>query len=157
MSSRERRFTTVVIKNSKGRVLVPLPFAPDDAWGPMPSHPVAGSVNGMGVRAVIEPLDAGWGIVLGPAWRRDCGIAPGDTVDVILEPEGPQRDDLADDLAAALAAEPTAAAFFDGLAQFYRNAYLKWIDGTKRRPDLRAARIADVVNLLKAGVKERPR
>jgi hypothetical protein len=152
-----RRFTAEVIKNPKGRVLVPLPFAPDDAWGPKLSHPVAGSVNGMGVRAVVEPIDVGWGIVLGPAWRRDCGIAPGDVVDVVLEPEGPQRHDLATDLADALAAEPDAAAFFDGLAQFYRNAYLKWIDGTKRRPDLRAARIAEVVELLKAGVKQRPR
>jgi hypothetical protein len=58
---------------------------------------------------------------------------------------------------AALAANPAAAAFFDTLAQFYRKAYLRWIDGTKRRPDLRAARIAEVVNLLEAGIKERPR
>lgn len=123
MTSRERRFTAVVVKNSKGRVLAPFPFAPDDACGPKPSHPVAGSVNGMGVCAVVEPIDAGWGIVLGPAWRRDCGIAPGDEVDVALAPEGSQRDDLAD-LAEALAAEPAAAAFFDGLAQYYRNAYL---------------------------------
>ena len=157
MSSRAGRFTATVIKNAKGRVLVPLPFAPDDAWGHKPAHPVAGSVNGMGVRAVVEPIDGGWGIVLGPAWRRDCGIKPGDAVDVVLEPEGPQRDDLADDIAAAMAAEPDASAFFDGLAQFYRNAYLRWIDATKQRPDLRAARIAEVVDLLKAGVKDRPR
>ena len=57
----------------------------------------------------------------------------------------------------APAAEPDAAAFFDGLAQFYRRAYLRWIDATKRRPDLRAERIVEVVNLLKAGIKERPR
>jgi hypothetical protein len=157
MASRARRFTTEVIQNKKKRVLVPLPFEPDEAWGPKPSHPVAGSVNGMGVRAVVEPIESGWGIVLGPAWRRDCGIAAGDVVDVVLEPEGPQRDDLADDLAAALAAEPDAAAFFDGLAQAYRNAYLRWIDATKRRPEVRAVRIAEVVALLKAGVKQRPR
>lgn len=157
MPDRTQRFTTIVIENARRRVLVPLPFEPDDAWGHKPAHPVAGTVNGMGVRAVVEAIDQGWGIVLGPAWRRDCGIAPGDTVDVVLHPEGPQRDDLADDIATALEAEPDAAAFFDGLAQFYRRAYLRWIDGTKRRPDLRAERIAEVVALLKAGVKERPR
>jgi hypothetical protein len=43
------------------------------------------------------------------------------------------------------------------LAQFYRKAYLRWIDATTRRPDVRAARIAEVVDLLAAGVKERPR
>ena len=57
----------------------------------------------------------------------------------------------------ALAADPAAGAFFDTLAQFYRKAYLRWIDSTTRRPDLRAARIAEVVGLLAAGVKQRPR
>ncbi len=75
---------------------------------------------------------------------------------MVLEPEGPQRDDLAADLATALAAEPRAADFFDSLAQFYRRAYLRYIDGTKRRPDVRAARIAEVVDLLAGGVKQRP-
>ena len=74
----------------------------------------------------------------------------------MLAPEGPQRDDLADDVAAALEAEPEAAAFFDSLAQFYRRAYLRWIDATKRRPDVRAERIAAMLELLKAGKKERP-
>jgi hypothetical protein len=31
------------------------------------------------------------------------------------------------------------------LAQFYRRAYLRWIDATKRSPDKRAARIAEMV------------
>ena len=39
---------------------------------------------------------------------------------------------------------------------FYRKAYLRWIDGTKRRPDVRARRIAEMVELLEAGRKERP-
>ena len=72
-----------------------------------------------------------------------------------LTPEGPQRADLAEDITAALAANPDAAAFFDTLAQFYRKAYLRWIDATTRHPDRRAARIAEVVDLLAAGVKER--
>lgn len=140
----------------KGRVLVPVPFDPDDVWGAKREHHVHGTVNGMGVRAVVESLAAGRGIVLGPAWRRDCGISPGDRVAVALAPEGPQRDDLAEDVAAALAAEPAAATFFDSLAQFYRKAYLRWIDATKRRPDVRAERIDEMVRLLKAGLKERP-
>lgn len=155
MNERVRTYTTTVVRDSKRRVMVPLPFEPDDAWGPKPSHPVAGSINGMPVRAVPESIESGWAILLGPAWRRDCGVSVGDTVEVALFPEGPQREDLADDIEAALAAEPQAAAFFDGLAQFYRNAYLRWIDATKRRPELREERIAEVVQLLKEGVKER--
>jgi bifunctional DNA-binding transcriptional regulator/antitoxin component of YhaV-PrlF toxin-antitoxin module len=152
----ERTFTTVVTTDRRRRVLVPVPFDPNEVWGRKPQHRVAGTVEGMGVRAVIEPLADGYGILLGPAWRRDCGIAPGDEVEVVLAPEGPQRDDLAPDVAAALDAEPEAAAFFDSLAQFYRRAYLRWIDATRRRPAVRAERIATMVELLKAGKKERP-
>ena len=149
-------FTTTVTTDGRRRVLVPVPFDPDEAWGRKREHHVHGTVDGMDVRAVIEPLAEGHGILLGPAWRRDCGIGPGRVVDVVLEPEGPQRGDLAADVAAALEAAPDAAVFFDSLAQFYRRGYLRWIDATKRRPDLRAARIAEMVGLLKAGHKQRP-
>ena len=94
--------------------------------------------------------------MLGPAWRRDCGLGVGAAVDVVLEPEGPQREDLAADVAEALTDDPQAGEFFDSLAQFYRRAYLRYIDATKRRPDQRAARIAEVVDLLGAGIKQRP-
>jgi uncharacterized protein YdeI (YjbR/CyaY-like superfamily) len=85
------------------------------------------------------------------------GLTVGDPVAVELSPEGPQRADLAEDIAAAFAASPPAAAFFDTLAQFYRKAYLRYIDATTRRPGVRAARIAEVVELCAAGRKERPR
>jgi uncharacterized protein YdeI (YjbR/CyaY-like superfamily) len=47
-----------------------------------------------------------------------------------------------------------AGEFFDSLAQFYRKAYLTWIDATKRSPETRAARISESIELLKAGVKQ---
>jgi hypothetical protein len=150
-------FTATVTTDGRRRVLVPVPFDPDEAWGRKREHHVHGTVDGMGVRAVVEPLGEGHGILLGQAWRRDCGIGPGRVVDVVLEPEGPQREQLAPDVAAALEAAPEAAAFFDSLAQFYTRAYLRWIDATKRRPELRAARIAEMMELLEAGHKQRPR
>jgi uncharacterized protein YdeI (YjbR/CyaY-like superfamily) len=110
----------------------------------------------MRYRGAVESIDGSPALVLGPAWRRDCGLKAGDRVRVELEPEGPQRQDLAPDLAAALDASPAAAALWDELAQFYRRAYLRWIDATKRNPALRAERIAVVVALLERGVKTRP-
>ena len=76
---------------------------------------------------------------------------------MVLTPEGPQTDTLPADLLAALESAPEARAFFESLATFYRKGYLRYIDATKRRPDLRAARIAEVTALLAKGVKERPR
>ncbi len=131
-----------------------VPFDPDDVWAPKPRHHVGGTVNGHRVRGVIERRGVGWGLVLGPAWLRDNGVAAGDDVDVAIEPEGPQRGDLADDVAAALVANPQAGEFFDGLAQFYRRGYLRWIESTKRNPAERIRRIAQTVELLAAGVKD---
>lgn len=152
---REQRFAARVAVDRQGRTRVPVPFAPDAVWGAKPRHHVAGTIAGIGVRGVLEAEDGGVVIVLGPAWGRGCGPADGATVEVVLTPEGPQRADLAADVAAALDASPAAGAFFDSLAQFYRNGFLRWIDATKRRPEQRPVRIAEMIRLLEEGKKER--
>jgi len=150
-----RHFTATAAAAPRGHLLIPVPFDPDTVWGAKPRHHIHGTVNGTGVRGVIEPAGDGHGFTLGPAWLRGCGLAAGDTVSVHIKPEGPQRGDLADDVATALDANPQAAAFFDSLAQFYRRAYLRWIDATKRRPEQRPQRIAEMIRLLEAGHRER--
>jgi hypothetical protein len=150
----QQRYTATLVTERR-RVFLPIPFDPDAKWGRKAEHHVRGTINGLDIRGVIEPLDAGRGLVLGPAWRRDRHLDSGDAVEVMLEPEGPQRDDLADDIASAFAANPEGGAFFDSIAQFYRRAYLQYIDATKRRPEERATRIAEVVGLLNDGKKER--
>lgn len=80
----------------------------------------------------------------------------GDRVQVRVSPEGPQRADLPADFAEALDADPRAGQLFDGLAQFYRKGYLRWIEATKRSPQQRAERISTVVQLLADGHKTRP-
>lgn len=145
--------------------MIAVPFDPDEVWGAKAFHPVGGAIRSAArtlacnrhLRGRITPDGREWVFTLNPMWMRDTGVAVGDDVIVELEPEGPQRGDLADDIASALADNPAAAAFFDTLAQFYRKAYLRWIDATTRRPELRAARIAEVVELLANGVKARPR
>jgi ABC-type nitrate/sulfonate/bicarbonate transport system substrate-binding protein len=151
-----QRFGARVVRGPGGRAVIAVPFDPDQAWGARAEHPVGGTINDRQVRGKIAPADGGWAFTVTPMWLRDAGVAVGDDVIVELAPEGPQRGDLAGDIAAALEANPAAAAFFDTLAQFYRKAYLRWIDATSRRPDLRAARIAEVVDLLAAGIKQRP-
>jgi hypothetical protein len=154
---RVQRFAALVAAGPRRGAVIPVPFDPDEVWGAKARHPVGGTINGRRVRGTLSPHEGQWAFTVGPMWLRDTGTAIGDDVAVELAPEGPQRGELADDIAAALTASPAAADFFDTLAQFYRKAYLRWIDATTRRPDLRAARIAEVVDLLAAGIKERPR
>ena len=152
-----QRFRAVVAAGPGDTAVITMAFDPDEAWGAKANHPVGGTIEGCRIRTRLARAGSGWVLTLAPKRLNDLGLAIGDEVTVELTPEGPQRGDLADDIAAALARNPAAAGFFDTLAQFYRKAYLRWIDATTRRPDVRALRIAEVVDLLAAGIKERPR
>jgi hypothetical protein len=152
----ERSFQGRIEGSEKSRAYVVLPFDPVKVWGLRTRYHVRGAINGMGVRGALEQFGRGYFLPLGPAYRRGAGLELGDAVTVVLMPEGPQRNALAADIAGALADQPDAAGFFDGLATFYRKNYLRWIDATKRNPDLRAQRIAEFVELMKAGKKARP-
>jgi len=150
-------FHATLTSDNRGAVVIRVPFDPNLAWGDKRRHHVNGTVGGQRVRGALEERDGGYSLVLGPAWQRDGGLASGSEVVVSLAPEGPQRAALAPDIVAALDAEPEAGAFFDSLATYYRKGYLSWVDATKRRPEVRDARIAEMVILLKVGQKERPR
>jgi len=152
-----QRFRVRVTADARGHALITLPFDPDEAWGTKAVHHVNGTVNGCRVRLTLAPGDSGWAFTLNPSRMLGTGVEVGSEAIVELAPEGPQRSDLADDISAAMAANPAAGAFFDTLAQFYCKGYLRYIDATTRRPDLRTARIAEVVGLLADGIKERPR
>lgn len=153
---KSKSFTATIPEGAKP-VPIAVPFDPNEVWGPKTEHRVCGTIGEYEWRGSIHRTDDGYGISPGPAWWRDRAVPRDTKVKVVLRPEGPQRDDLAPDLATALEAEPAAGEFFDALAQFYVKAYLRYIDATKRKPELRAERIKEVVGLLSAGKKERPR
>lgn len=154
--TREQRFRATIDGTEKGRAYVNLPFDPANSWGTRGGYYVAGTINGLKFRSRLDQSGKGHFLPLGPAWRRRAGLRPGDAIDVVIVDESPPREGLAADIAAALEADPEAGRFFDALAGFYRKNYLRWIDATKRRPDVREERIAELVELLKAGRKQRP-
>jgi Bacteriocin-protection, YdeI or OmpD-Associated len=150
-----QRFSVRVAADRRGRAVITVPFGPDGAWGARAVHHVNGTVNACRVGVMLAAGDSGWAFTLNPARMRAAGIAAGSEAIAGRAPEGPRRGDLAGDLSAALAATPAAGALFDTRAQFYREAYLRYVDAAIRRPDLRAARIAEVA-VLADGIKERP-
>lgn len=60
--------------------------------------------------------------------------------------------EVPEDLADALAAQPSAAEFFDKLAPSHRKEYMNWIVEAKRE-ETRAARVAKAVEKLSGGLK----
>lgn len=143
-----------VLAKLGSRVFIPIPFNPNDIWGNKQRHYIKGTVNGYGVRGSLGSDGTQYFLPVGAAGRRDSGLEVGANVDVVLFPEGPQSEGLSPDVVSALDAEPQAKAFFESLATFYRNTYIKWIESAKR-PETRAARITEMIELLKAGKKQK--
>ena len=149
----ERRFKATIAR-SGSRVLLMIPFDPNDTWGEKDRHYVTGSIAGHKIRGVLVSNGAQFFLPLGPAWRRDNAIDSGAAIDVVLGPEGPRSETIASDVAAALDREPKAKTFFESLAPFYRKNFIRWIESAKR-PQTRATRITEMVDTLKAGRRQR--
>ena len=148
-----QRFKTIVAK-AGSRTYIAIPFNPNEVWGVKQRHHITGSIGGCPVRGSLGSDGTQYFLPLGAAWRRDSGVDAGAEVEVELRPEGPQADALAADILAALESEPEARAFFESLATFYRNGYIRWIESAKRS-ETRSARIGEMLSLLKAGKKQR--
>ncbi len=151
-----RLFVSRATRKAAGGAIIAVPFDAVDAWGPRGRYRMTGTIEGRRFRTELLQREGEWVIDLGPRSGCSALLQDGQAVTVEIWPEGPQSAGLAPDIAAALAARPRAQAAFDGLATFYRKGWLRWIDATKRRPEVRAERIAEMVKLVEAGHKERP-
>lgn len=150
------RFTARVAHGPAAGFVLTLDFDPVAAWGERGVYRVNGTIAGAPFRGVITRRGDEYVTTLGAKSRATSRVMAGQLVDMAVDLEGPQADALAPDIAAALAKRPRAKLAFDELATFYRKGWLRWIDATRRRPDLRAERIADMVRLVEEGYKERP-
>jgi hypothetical protein len=149
-----QRFETTV-QQTGDRFYIELPFDPDEVWGAKERHYVSVSINNEGSGRVF--LDTNGSPALfwfGLSWVQDHEIEAGQTVEVAIEPCGPQLEDLASDIVAALEADSDARAFFESLASYYRRNYIRWIEDAKK-PETRSRRIAEMMGLLKAGKKQK--
>ena len=150
----QKEFTAIVESRPGGGIAIKLPFDPSSVWGERGRYDVTGSINGYKVRGKLTPRAGGHVLQLGPAWCRDATVAVGAQVVVLLAPEGPQLGAMAEDIAAALDAEPAARRTFESLATFYRKNFIRWIEDAKR-PETRAQRITETVATLKSGKRQR--
>jgi uncharacterized protein YdeI (YjbR/CyaY-like superfamily) len=61
---------------------------------------------------------------------------------------------MAEDLQTAFAQAPSALSFFNSLPTFYQKNYMRWVNSAKRA-ETRAKRIDEMIELLKAGKREK--
>ena len=148
-----QNFVTSISVNGS-RISIPIPFDPNEVWGKKQRHYVTGSVNGHPIRGRLGSDGSSHFLLLGASWRRDNDVDIHQPVTVELSPEGPQHNNMAEDISSALTSDPDARAFFESLATFYRKNYIRWIESAKR-PETRSARVSEMMSLLKAKEKQK--
>ena len=154
MSETNQKTFEAIVQKEGSFTFVAIPFSPREVWGAKPRYSVAGTINGIPVRGTLGVLAQDYFLRLGAAWIRDTGIELGATVTVQLALEGPQEDNVAPDIAQALAENEKAKTFFNGLPTFYRKNFVRWIESAKRA-ETRAKRIHEMVALLEEGKREK--
>jgi hypothetical protein len=116
---------------------------------------VVATVNGYAYRTSVAPY---MGVIVMPfsaEHRAATGLVGGEEIDVEIVPDdAPREVTVPDDLAAALAGDPAASAFFDELSFTNRRTYVDWIESAKKA-ETREARVAKAVVSLGEG-KSRP-
>jgi hypothetical protein len=113
--------------------------------------PVVATVNGYTWRTSVARMGGEFLLGLNREVRDGAGIQAGDEVEVTIElDEAPREVEVPADLAAALAADPQAAASFEQMAFTHRKEYARWIAEAKR-DETRQRRVAQAVEMIKAG------
>lgn len=108
-------------------------------------------VNGYRFRTTVGVMKGRHLIPVSKAIRTETGLAGGDAIDVtVTVDQSPREVDLHEDFAAALAAEPAAKAFFEGLSNSLQRYHAGQVADAKTDAT-RQRRIDKAVQLFLAG------
>jgi hypothetical protein len=144
------RFRTVLSLENKNATGIHVPVAAVEALGGGRRPAVVATVNGYRYRATVMGYDPADPLMPFTAEHRAAsGISAGDEVEVELELDSAPREvEVPDDFATALAGEPAAKAFFDGLSNSNKKVHTLAIADAKT-PETRARRIEKSIALLR--------
>ncbi len=115
------------------------------ALGTSKKPAVVVTVAGYTYRSTVAVMGGHYMIALSRANREAAGVKGGDDVEVTLELDtAPRTVEIPDDLAAALAEKPGAAAAFDALAPSKKKEFVRQVVEAKAE-DTRNRRVAKIV------------
>jgi hypothetical protein len=108
-------------------------------------------VNGYTYRSTVGVMGGKHLVPVSSAIRNDTGLSGGDAIHVVLTlATEPRTVDMPDDFAAALAAQPKAKTFFEGLSNSLQRYHVDNVVGAKTA-DTRQRRIDKAIELFLAG------
>jgi hypothetical protein len=114
--------------------------------------PVTLTLNGSYTyRSTIAVMDGAFMVPFSAEHRKTSGIAGGDAIDVEIAVDTvPRTVDVPPDFAEALALDPAAREFWNGLSYSNQSRHVLSIEGAKT-PETRQRRITKAIETLQAG------
>ncbi len=147
------RFETRVLQNGKTATGIRVPDEVLAALGAGKKPPVRVTVNGHSYRSTVATVDGQPMVGLSAENRAAAGVAGGDHVLVDIELDSAPREvEVPPELAAALAADPVAKAFFDSLSNSNKSWHTLQIAGAKTE-ETRQRRLDKSLQMLREGKK----
>jgi hypothetical protein len=141
--------TTVTAMGNNTGIDVPAEVIAELGAGKRP--PVHVDVNGYQYRSTVAVMGGRNMIGISAAIRKETGLKSGDPIRVVLRvADTPRAVDMPDDLAAALAANKTAAAFFPTLSNGLQRYHVDNVNAAKTA-ETRQRRIDKAISLFAAG------
>src|ERR1700760_616338 len=141
--------TTVFAAGNNTGIEVPPELIEQLGAGKRPA--VVVSVNGYEYRNTVGGRGGRHLVSVSAAIRKETGLKAGDPVHVVLTvADAPREVTVPDDFAAALAADPAAAAFFGGLSNSLQRFHVDNVSGAKTA-ETRQRRIEKAVALFQQG------
>lgn len=147
------KFRTTLLGTTKVGIEVPPEVV--EALGNGKKPPVLVTIGGYTYRSTVAVMGGKFLVGVSAQNRAAAGVEGGDEVEVELELDTAKREiAVPADFAAALAAEPKARAFFDGLSYSQRSWFVLGIEEAKK-PETRQNRIFKAVERLATGRGQR--
>jgi hypothetical protein len=144
------RFRATLETNGKTATGIEVPTAVVEELGAGRRAPVRVTLRAHTYRTTVAPMGGRFLIPVSAEVRAAAGVVAGDQLDVGIELDtDPRTVTVPDDLAAALAAEPSAQAAWGTLAYTHRKEWVRSIEDAKK-PETRARRVAAAVEKLRS-------
>ena len=149
------KFHATILQNGKTATGISVPDDVLAALGSGRRPPIRVTLSGYTYRTTVGSVDGLPMFGVSAEVRKNAGVSGGDEVDVDIELDTEPREvTVPDDFRAALAANPDAGRFFEGLSHSHKSAYVLWIESAKKA-ETRERRIPEAIKMLEEGRKQR--
>jgi Bacteriocin-protection, YdeI or OmpD-Associated/Domain of unknown function (DUF1905) len=146
-----QQFRATIQQTGKTACGIEVPASVIEGLGGSKRPAVVVTLNDYSYRSTVAPMGGGWWVGVNADHRAASGLQGGDEVQVTLELDtAPRELEVPRELADALARDPQAKAFFDGLSYSNRRVFTLSVEGTSN-PETKARRVEKAIALMREG------